>query len=107
MSDIELDLTDYKTILRHRGRILGESSSCNINDFINSIDKTIKESIKDAKGILISFGIHKDQTLFAINDMMSSIHDNINTEAEIIFDTETISGDDKDEVTYQIIITGL
>lgn len=107
MEDIQLDLADYKTILAHKGKIIGVVDSSNINELVNSLDETIKENLKKAKGVLINFGIHKDQSLFAINDLMSEIHDLINDETEIIFTTEQNSSDDKDNITYQMIITGL
>jgi len=107
MEDINLNFADYKTILSHKGSILGEVSSCKISDFMNCLDKSIKDSMPKAKGVLINFGIHKDQTLFSINDLISEIHDFLNEDAEIIFATEQISSNDKEIVTYQIIMTGI
>lgn len=107
MDDINLDFADYKTILSHKGKIVGIVDSCNINRLCENLDDSIKNSMSKAKGILINFTLHVEQTLFVINDMMSSIHDYANEDAEIIFSTEQRLDNKKDIVNYQIIITGL
>lgn len=107
MKDISLNFEDYKIIMAHNGKISGEVSNFHINDLADCIDRSLIDSIAKAKGILINFGMHKDQTLFVINDLISKIHDFANENAEIIFTTEEISGNNKDIVTYEIIITGL
>ena len=107
MADININFADYKTILSHRGKIIGVIDSCNINKLYEYLDVYIKDSMSKAKGILINFIIHKEQTLFVINDILSSIQDNANEEAEIIFSTKETLDNEKDVVSYQIIITGL
>lgn len=57
--DIDLDINDYKTILSHRGQIVGLVRTCITDKFIESIDEPLKNSLSKAKGILIKFIIHE------------------------------------------------
>jgi cell division protein FtsZ len=112
-SDINTDFADVKTIMQHRGMALmgigkakGESAAQRaLEDAIDSplLDKV---SLGGAKGILIHFNIHPQVSLFAINDVMSSIHDTIDSNAEIIFGTTSDSTLEKDEVKITIVATG-
>lgn len=38
MEDIKLDFEDYKTILSHKGKIIGIVDSCNIGEFCNCLE---------------------------------------------------------------------
>ncbi len=112
-SDINTDFADVKTIMQHKGMALmgigkakGENASQRaLEDAIDSplLDKV---SLGGAKGILIHFNIHPQVSLFAINDVMSSIHDTIDSNAEIIFGTTSDSTLEKDEVKITIVATG-
>lgn len=112
-SDINTDFADVKTIMQHRGMALmgigkakGENASQRaLEDAIDSplLDKV---SLGGAKGILIHFNIHPQVSLFAINDVMSSIHDTIDSNAEIIFGTTSDNTLEKDEVKITIVATG-
>ena len=112
-SDINTDFADVKTIMQHRGMALmgigkakGENASQRaLEDAIDSplLDKV---SLGGAKGILIHFNIHPQVSLFAINDVMSSIHDTIDSNAEIIFGTTSDSTLETDEVKITIVATG-
>ena len=105
-NEIIMDLEDYKSILVHNGKIDGIVGTCKINEFNKKIE-SIKNSIKKAKGILIKFGFHKNQSLFIINDYISEINDLTSNDAEIIFGTENIDNIDEDFLRYEIIITGI
>ncbi|PLY05132.1 MAG: cell division protein FtsZ [Arcobacter sp.] len=112
-SDINTDFADVKTIMQHKGMALmgigkakGENASQRaLEDAIDSplLDKV---SLGGAKGILIHFNIHPQVSLFAINDVMSSIHDTIDSNAEIIFGTTSDSTLETDEVKITIVATG-
>ena len=112
-SDINTDFADVKTIMQHRGMALmgigkakGENASQRaLEDAIDSplLDKV---SLGGAKGILIHFNIHPQVSLFAINDVMSSIHDTIDSNAEIIFGTTSDNTLETDEVKITIVATG-
>ena len=57
--------------------------------------------------ISIKFGIHKNQSLFIINDFMCEINDLTSTETEIIFGTKTIDSINENLLEYEIIVTGI
>lgn len=112
-SDINTDFADVKTIMQHRGMALmgigkakgDDAAQKALEDAIDSplLDKV---SLSGAKGILIHFNIHPQVSLFAINDVMSRIHDTIDSNAEIIFGTTSDSTLETDEVKITIVATG-
>ena len=112
-SDINTDFADVKTIMQHKGMALmgigrakGENAAHRaLEDAIDSplLDKV---SLNGAKGILIHFNIHPQVSLFAINDVMGSINDRMDSNAEIIFGTTSDSTLEKDEVKITIVATG-
>lgn len=107
MIDINIDIEDYKTILAHKGKISGIVGSCKIDELLNCIDEPLQASLSNAKGILINFKLHEEQSLLIINDFMGEINCVANEDAEIIFSTEQTNNIDKDFISYQILITGL
>ena len=112
-SDINTDFADVKTIMQHRGMALmgigkakGEDAAQRaLEDAIDSplLDKV---SLNGAKGILIHFNIHPQVSLFAINDVMGTINDRMDSNAEIIFGTTSDSTLETDEVKITIVATG-
>lgn len=112
-SDINTDFADVKTIMQHKGMALmgiGRAKGDNaaqraLEDAIDSplLDKV---SLNGAKGILIHFNIHPEISLFAINNVMGSINDRMDSDAEIIFGTTTDKTLEKDEVKITIVATG-
>jgi len=112
-SDINTDFADVKTIMQHRGMALmgigkakGEDAAHRaLEDAIDSplLDKV---SLNGAKGILIHFNIHPQVSLFAINDVMGSINDRMDSDAEIIFGTTSDPTLETDEVKITIVATG-
>jgi cell division protein FtsZ len=112
-SDINTDFADVKTIMQHRGMALmgigkakGENAAQRALE--NAIESPLldKVSLSGAKGILIHFNIHPQVSLFAINDVMSRIHDTIDSNAEIIFGTTSDNTLETDEVKITIVATG-
>ena len=112
-SDINTDFADVKTIMQHKGMALmgigrakGENAAQRaLEDAVDSplLDKV---SLNGAKGILIHFNIHPQVSLFAINDVMGTINDRMDSNAEIIFGTNSDSTLEKDEVKITIVATG-
>ncbi|QDF29221.1 cell division protein FtsZ [Halarcobacter anaerophilus] len=112
-SDINTDFADVKTIMQHKGMALmgiGKAKGDNaaqkaLEDAIDSplLDKV---SLSGAKGILIHFNTHPQVSLFAINDVMSKIHETIDSNAEIIFGTTSDNTLETDEVKITIVATG-
>ncbi len=112
-SDINADFADVKTIMQHRGMALmgigkakGEGATQKaLEDAIDSplLDKV---SLSGAKGLLIHFNIHPQVPLLAINDVMSIIHDTIDSNTEVVFATTSDSTLQVDEVKITIVATG-
>jgi cell division protein FtsZ len=112
-SDINTDFSDVQTIMQHKGMALmgigrakGEDAALKaLEDAIDSplLDKV---SLSGAKGILIHFTIHPEISMFAINNVMGTIHDTIDSNAEIIFGTTTDKSLQKDEAKITIVATG-
>ena len=112
-SDINTDFADVQTIMQHKGMALmgigkakGENAAQRaLEDAIDSplLDKV---SLSGAKGILIHFNTHPQVSLFAINDVMSTIHNTIDSNAEIIFGTTSDNTLESDEVKITIVATG-
>jgi len=112
-SDINTDFADVKTIMQHRGMALmgigkakGEDAAQRaLEDAIESplLDKV---SLGGAKGIMIHFNIHPQVSLFTINNVMGTIHDTIDNNAEVIFGTTSDDTLEKDEVKITIVATG-
>ncbi|AXX90025.1 cell division protein FtsZ [Arcobacter suis] len=112
-SDINTDFADVKTIMQHKGMALmgigrakGENAAQRaLEDAVDSplLDKV---SLNGAKGILIHFNIHPQVSLFAINDVMGTINERMDSNAEIIFGTTSDSTLEKDEVKITIVATG-
>lgn len=105
--DINLDIADYKTIFSHKGKVIGLIGNCKIDDFIKSFNEILKDSLPNAKGILINFYVHKEQSLFKITSCAGEIVDLSSMECEIIFGTEIDDSMDLENVKYEIIVTGL
>ena len=112
-SDINTDFADVKTIMQHKGMALmgigrakGEGAA--VQALENAIDSPLldKMSLSGAKGILIHFNINPQVSLFAINNVMSRIHETIDSNAEVIFGTTTDPSLEKDEVKITIVATG-
>lgn len=112
-SDINTDFADVKTIMQHKGMALmgigkakGENAAQRaLEDAIDSplLDKV---SLNGAKGILIHFNIHPQVSLFAINDVMGTINERMDSNAEIIFGTTSDRTLETDEVKITIVATG-
>ena len=112
-SDINTDFADVKTIMQHKGMaLMGIGKAKGENAAQRALEDAIESPLLDklslggAKGILIHFNIHPQVSLFAINDVMSKIHETIDSNAEIIFGTTSDNTLEKDEVKITIVATG-
>lgn len=103
----DLSIENLNTILEYTGKIEGLVGSCNFNDLANTIQNQLNESTLKAKGILIHFNIHKDQTLFLVNGFIIDIYDLINDKADVVFSVSHHNFEDKEWIEYKIILTGL
>ena len=83
-ADINMDFADVRTIMQHRGMALmgigrAKGDDAAIKALEDAIESPLldKVSLSGAKGILIHFNIHPQISLFAINNVMEKIHENI------------------------------
>ncbi len=112
-SDINTDFADVKTIMQHKGMALmgigrakGDDSAKRALE--NAIDSPLldKMPLTGAKGLLIHFNVNPNVSMFAISDIMNTIHDTIDSNAEVIFGTSTSESLEVDEVKITIVATG-
>ncbi|MBL6969899.1 MAG: cell division protein FtsZ [Campylobacterales bacterium] len=111
--DINTDFADVQTIMKHRGMALmgiGKAKGDNavMNALHNAVESPLldKLSLAGAKGMLIHFHIHPEISLFAINDVMTQLHNIVDNNAEVIFGTTTDTTLNNDEVKITIVATG-
>ncbi len=103
-----IDLQDLQTILSKIGRVAGYVKVFNVEDNITSdIQNEFSNELKSAKGIFLEFEILPTTSLFAINDIMNFINDNIDENCEVIFSTQTNEDIVENSVKCKILFTGL
>jgi len=112
-SDINTDFADVKTVMQHRGMALmgiGRAKGDNAAQraLADAIESPLldKMSLSGAKGLLVHFNTHPQVSMFAISDIMETIHDTIDSNADVIFGTTSNETLDKDEVKITIVATG-
>ncbi|MFW0712826.1 cell division protein FtsZ [Aliarcobacter butzleri] len=112
-ADINADFADVKTIMKHKGIALmgigkakGEDATQRALE--NAINSPLLEKVPldGAKGILIHFTVNPEISLLAISDIMETVHEKVDQNAQIIFGTTTDATFDRDEVKITIIATG-
>lgn len=102
----KLLFSETQDVFSYEGKIDGIVASCNINEFIMCL-KSLVDSLSKSKGVLINFKINNEQSALIINDLMSKIHNLTNEDTEIVFSTEQTDNIEKDEMVFQLVITGL
>ncbi|MBP9490179.1 MAG: hypothetical protein KBE77_01895 [Aliarcobacter sp.] len=104
----KIDLQDLQTILSKIGKVAGYVKVFNVDDNITSdIQNEFSKELKTAKGIFLEFEILPTTSLFAINDIMNFINDNIDENCEVIFSTQTNEDIVENSVKCKILFTGL
>jgi cell division protein FtsZ len=111
--DINLDFSDVKTIMGHKGKsLIGIGEEIGENAAILSLEKAInsplleKHDFKKAKGLLIHFNIHPNYPLYEINKAMQKLEQDCNDDVQIIFGTTTNTDLKEDEVKIILVATG-
>lgn len=112
-NDINLDFADVKTVMSHKGlALMGVGSSTGTDAAIEAAKVAIESpllddlSIDGAMGILVHFNIHPNYPLNGISAAMSTIENNADENANIIFGTTTNDECPADEVKITIVATG-
>lgn len=106
-SDINIDFTDYQTILLHKGKIDGLVSNCKVEDFMSSLSDDLKASLQIAKGVMIEFEHHDDLTMSVIGSLVEELHTFIGTDPDIIFGTKENNALQKNMIDFRLIVTGI
>lgn len=111
--DINVDFSDVRTIMQHRGMALmgigkGKGENAVSDAFENAIKSPLLDeiSLASAKGIILHWTIHPRITLKSITDIMEHINDSIDANADNIFGTTTDETLGEDEVKLTIVATG-
>ena len=106
-NDLKIDLHDYETVLRHKGKIIGSCYLTKVATINDDFKNQIGKQVSFAKGILVNFFVSSKISLFVINDIMGMIAEQTNENCEIIFSSEIDNTLNEDEMIVQMILTGL
>jgi len=111
--DFNTDIADIKTIMSYRGMALigigkakGENAAFNALE--NAINSPLLEKIalNGAQGILIHFTISPKFSILAVNDIMQTVKQTINSNPNIIFGSTLDKNMESDETKITIVATG-
>lgn len=106
-NEINLDFTDFETILSHQGKIEWFVGSCRASEFMSSLSENLKLSLKNAKGVLIEFEQHSDASLTIISSLMEQFDDLIGEDSDVIFSTKQNNILENEAIKFKIIATGI
>jgi cell division GTPase FtsZ len=106
-NDINIDFTDYQTILAHKGKIVGRVGDCKSADFMTNLDEEFKTSLGDAKGVLLEFEQNKNANLSQISSIMEELNEYFEENADVIFGVKQNDTVKFDTIGYKIIATGI
>jgi len=112
-NDINLDFTDVKTVMSHRGlALIGIGYSSGNNAAYDAARMAIEFPLLDnisidrARGVFVHFDIHPDYPIMEIGEAMNIIEESVDKSASVIFGTTTNEAMDIDEVRITIVTTG-
>ncbi|MGE3593821.1 MAG: hypothetical protein AB7G52_15185 [Arcobacter sp.] len=106
-NDINIDFTDYQTILAHKGKIDGRVGSSTVADFMTHLDEEFKTSLGSAKGVLLEFEQNKYTNLAQISSIMEELNEYFDENADVIFGVKQNDTLELDTIGYKIIATGI
>jgi len=98
-SELELDIGDYNSFLKHIGDIKGCVKNIDKETFYESIIEPYKNDLKNAKAVLVEFEVGREVSLFEINEFMTIIHDCCPSDTSLVFGTS-----DKYNISINIIV---
>lgn len=106
-NDINIDFTDYQTILAHKGKIVGRVGDCKSADLMTNLDEEFKTSLGNAKGVLLEFEQNKDANLSQISSIMEELNEYFDENADVVFGVKYNKDVGIEFINYTIIATGL
>jgi cell division protein FtsZ len=111
--DVNVDFSDVKTIMQHKGMaIMGIGKATGDDSAMKALERAIKSPLLDeislsgAKGIMIHWTINPNVSMFAIGNVMETIEEALDGNPDIIFGTTTNENLAKDEIKITIVATG-
>lgn len=112
-SDINLDFSDVKKIMSHRGlALMGTGISEGENAATEAVKDAVQSPLLDdmkingAMGILIHFRIHPSCSLIEISEAVSIVEEVADENADIIFGTTSDESIENNRVEVTLIATG-
>jgi len=113
-ADINLDFSDFKTVMTHKGSSLmsiGASQGEDASTFAleNALTSALLDDvdITGAMGALIHFEMNSEYSLVELGASMEVIEDKISEDADVIFGTTINDQLAPDEVKVTVIISGI
>lgn len=106
-NNIRIDDEDYQTIFSHQGRIDGLVGSYKLDNLFDYIPDGFKESIQNAKGVLIKFSMNSAASILSIVDLLEKINTIVDDNCDVIFGSKINDSLDVETVNVTIILTGL
>lgn len=107
-NDINVDLYDLLNTLKYKGKIEGYSNISSHKNIIRDITSNINfKNVKNSKATLVLFIMNPNISLFAINELLETVHDSISSKADIVFGSYSDERLKTDELKYFIIYTGI
>ncbi len=106
---IDVDLTDYKAIFSHKGRVDGIIFEGKAENLLDSFDESFKLSLSKAKSILVIFDTDEAIPLSSASHLFQTfefIRNNSSTE-EIRFGLGTMGNTGSNIIKCQILMSGL
>jgi len=112
-NDINLDLDDLLTVMRHKGEtFIGVGEYKGENSALEAIESAIESPLSDnmsidgAMGILVHFEIHSDFLFMDISEALVMVEESADKDAHVIWGTTTDDTLPKDYVKITIVATG-
>ncbi|MCI0501271.1 MAG: hypothetical protein L0Y61_05950 [Epsilonproteobacteria bacterium] len=106
-NNIRIDYEDYQTIFSHQGRIDGLVGNYKLDNLFDYIPDAFKESIQNAKGVLIKFSMNSATSILTIVNFLEKINTIIDDNCDAIFGSKINDSLDVETVNVTIILTGL
>jgi len=113
VNSVNLDFSDFKTIMRHNGMsLMGSSFKKGESSALEAMKEAVtspllgRENISGAKGVIVHFKNHPEYPLVSIAEAMEYIEDTVEEEADIIFGTTNSEDMDKESIEITVIATG-
>jgi len=111
--DVNVDFSDVKTIMQHKGMaIMGIGKASGDDSAMKALELAIKSPLLDeisltgAKGIMIHWTVNPNVSMYAIGNVMETIEEALVGNPDIIFGTTTDEKLARDEIKITIVATG-